>query len=64
MTYLSKQFYFRISSDDEILINDLKKYDVKPSQFIRLAMREKMKRDYPKLIEDEEKRKSKEKCPF
>ena len=45
-------------------IKHLKKRRIKPTTFIRNAIREKISKDLPKIIESENKRKSKEYCPF
>ena len=47
-----------------ILFAELKKNRINLSSFIRKAFREKTERDLPKLIEAENKRKEKIKCPF
>ena len=54
----------RFNNDDELLMQRLKQLKIKPSKFIRQAFREKIKNDLPKLIIEEEKRKSKDYCPF
>ena len=46
------------------MLNDLKKLRIKPTTFIRKAFREKIEREMPKLIEAENKRNEKIKCPF
>jgi len=47
-----------------LLLNELKKLRVKPTTFIRNAIREKIERDLPKIIEAEKKRIAKDQCPF
>ena len=55
---------FRFTQNDMILFAELKKNRINLSSFIRKAFREKTERDLPKLIEAENKRKEKIKCPF
>ena len=55
---------FRFTQDDVLLFAELKKNKVKISSFVRKAIREKTKRDMPKIIEKETKRLEKIKCPF
>ena len=47
-----------------LLFNELKKNRVNISSFVRQAIREKIERELPKIIESENKRKDKIKCPF
>lgn len=47
-----------------LLFAELKKNRVNISSFVRKAIREKIERDLPKLIESETKRKNKQYCPF
>lgn len=55
---------FRFTQNDMLLFNELKKNRVNISSFVRQAIREKIERDLPKIIESENKRKDKIKCPF
>ena len=57
---LTHSYRVRLSSDDMLLLNELKKLRVKPTTFIRNAIREKIERDLPKIIEAEKKRIAKE----
>ena len=61
---LSKSYRIRLSDEDVQLLNKLKKLRIKPTTFVRNAFREKIERELPKLIETENKRKEKIKCPF
>ena len=61
---LEYSYRIRLSKDDKKLIDELKKRKIKPTTFIRNAFREKIKNELPIIIEREEKRKSKEYCPF
>jgi len=61
---LSKSYRIRLSDEDLQLLNKLKKLRIKPTTFLRNAFREKIQRELPKLIETENKRKEKIKCPF
>ena len=61
---LTNSYRIRLNDEDLALLNQLKKLRVKPTTFIRNAIREKMQKDFPKLIDKENKRKSKEYCPF
>lgn len=54
----------RLSEDDKMLLNRLRQLRVKPSSFLRQAFREKIKRDMPALLKEEQKRKEKQYCPF
>jgi hypothetical protein len=47
-----------------ILFAELKKNRVSISSFVRKAIREKIERDLPKIIENEKNRIDKIKCPF
>jgi len=64
MAKLTEIQTIRFSKDDILLMNELKRYRIKPDQFLRIALREKLHRDLPILLKEEEKRKSKEYCPF
>ena len=55
---------FRFTQNDMLLFNELKKNRVNISSFVRQAIREKIERELPKIIELENKRKDKIKCPF
>lgn len=55
---------FRFTQNDMLLFAELKKNRVNISSFVRKAIREKIERDLPKLIESETKRKNKQYCPF
>ena len=55
---------FRFSQGDMILFAELKKNRINVSSFVRNAIREKIQRELPKIIESQNKRKSKEYCPF
>lgn len=61
---LTNSYRIRLSDEDLQLLNKLKKLRIKPTTFLRNAFREKIERDLPKLIESEDKRKEKIKCPF
>ena len=61
---LTHSYRIRLSSNDLLLLNELKKLRIKPTTFIRNAFREKIERELPKLIEAENKRNSKIKYPF
>lgn len=54
----------RLSKEDKDLLERLRQLRVKPSKFIRQAFREKIERDMPTLIKEEQKRKEKQHCPF
>ena len=54
----------RFTQNDMMLFAELKKNRVNISSFVRQAIREKIERDLPKIIESENKRKDKIKCPF
>ena len=64
MKRLTKIQTIRFTEEDIKLMNELEKYHIKPDQFLRLAFREKIQRDLPIIIKEEEKRKSKDFCPF
>ena len=64
MAKLTEIQTIRFSKDDILLIDELKRLKIKPDQIIRLAFREKLNRDLPILLKEEQKRKSKEFCPF
>ena len=61
---LTNSYRIRLSSNNLLLLNELKKLRIKPTTFIRKAFREKIEREMPKIIELENKRKEKIKCPF
>ena len=61
---LIHSYRIRLSSNDLLLLNELKKYRIKPTTFVRKAIREKIERELPNIIEDETKRINKEYCPF
>ena len=55
---------FRFTQNDMLLFAELKKNRVNISSFVRKAIREKIERDLPKMIEEENKRNEKINCPF
>ena len=55
---------FRFTQNDIILFSELNKNRVNISSFVRKAIREKIERELPKIIESENKRKEKIDCPF
>ena len=55
---------FRFTQNDMLLFAELKKNRINISSFVRKAFREKIERDLPKLIESENKRNDKIRCPF
>ena len=61
---LTHSYRIRLNNNDLLLLNELKKLRIKPTTFIRKAIREKIERELPKLIESENKRIDKVKCPF
>jgi len=61
---LTRSYRIRLSNNDLLLLNQLKSLRIKPTTFIRTAMREKIQRELPVLLVQESKRKSKEYCPF
>jgi hypothetical protein len=64
MKKLTNSYRIRLSDDDLLLLKQLKSLKIKPTTFMRKAFREKIQRELPKLIETENKRKQKIKCPF
>ena len=64
MAYISNRQTFTFSHEDIILLNELRRFKIKPSQFVKLALREKYHRDLPILLKEEAKRRDKEFCPF
>lgn len=61
---LTNSYRIRLSNNDMLLIKELKMLRIKPTTFIRNALREKIERDLPNIIDAEIKRKNKEYCPF
>ena len=61
---LTNSYRIRLSDDDLLLLKQLKSLRIKPTTFLRNAFREKIQRELPKLIEAENKRNEKIKCPF
>lgn len=61
---LTNSYRIRLSNDDLLLLKELKRMKVKPTTFIRIALREKIKRELPKILEQERKRKEQIYCPF
>jgi len=61
---LTNSYRIRLSDDDLLLLKQLKSLRIKPTTFLRNAFREKIERELPKLIDSENKRKEKIKCPF
>ena len=61
---LTNSYRIRLSDDDLLLLKQLKSLRIKPTTFMRIAFREKIERELPKLIDSENKRKEKIKCPF
>ena len=54
---LTHSYRIRLSSNNLLLLNELKKLRIKPTTFMRNAFREKIERELPKLIDSENKRK-------
>lgn len=61
---LTNLYRIRLSDNDLLLLKQLKSLRIKPTTFIRNAIREKIERDLPKIIEQEKNRIYKIKCPF
>jgi len=61
---LTNSYRIRLSDDDLMLLNQLKSLRIKPTTFIRKAFREKIEKELPKIIDNENRRKDKIKCPF
>lgn len=61
---LNRYYRIRLSEDDLMLISQLKSHGIKPSTFIRDALREKIKNELPSLVAEENRRKSQEYCPY
>lgn len=61
---INHSYRIRLSKNDMLLLNELKRLRIKPTTFIRNAMREKIERDLPKLIEKEKQNTDKQYCPF
>jgi len=61
---LTNSYRIRLSDNDLLLLKQLKTLRIKPTTFIRNAIREKLQRELPKIIESENKRIDKIKCPF
>ena len=61
---LTNSYRIRLSDNDLLLLKQLKSLSIKPTTFIRISIREKIERDLPKIIEAENKRNEKIKCPF
>ena len=55
---------FRFTQNDMLLFAELKKNRINISSFVRKAIREKIERELPKIVESETKRNNKEYCPF
>ena len=55
---------FRFTQNDMLLFAELKKNRINISSFVRKAIREKIERELPKIVETETKRNNKEYCPF
>lgn len=54
----------RFSKEDVLLMGRLTSLRINPDEFIRRSFREKIQRDLPTIIKEEEYRNSKEYCPF
>ena len=61
---LIHSYRIRLNDSDLALLNELKKLRVKPTTFIRNAIREKTERELPKIIDKETKRIEKINYPF
>lgn len=64
MKKLTNSYRIRLSNEDLLLLKQLKSLRIKPTTFVRKAIREKIERDLPKIIESEKKKIEKIKCPF
>lgn len=63
MSKLTELEQIRISKEQKDTLKKLKEYNIKVPQFIRDAIREKIKRDWPKIKEYKYIQKEPE-CPF
>lgn len=61
MNQLTEIQTIRFSKEDVKLLNRLKELKIKQTAFIRIALREKIQRDLPKILKKEN---NKEYCPF
>lgn len=61
---LTNSYIIRLSDNDLLLLKQLKTLRIKPTTFIRNAIREKIQSELPKIIGSENKRKEKIDCPF
>lgn len=64
MKILTKSYRIRLSDNDLILLAQLKELGIKPSSFVRNAIREKIAKDLPELIEQEQRQKDAAFCPY
>jgi len=61
---LTKVQRIRMTTDMVKQLEGLKAFGLKPSTFIREAINEKMKRDTPKLLVEQQRKSNLIKCPF
>ena len=54
MSKLTNNYTIRFSKQQAEILKKLKDYDVKPSQFILLAIAEKIKRDWKQIKEEKQ----------
>lgn len=55
---------YRFSDELVEKLEQLERFNIVESKFVRLAIEEKIQRDLPKIIKEQEILKSKEYCPF
>lgn len=55
MAQLTKRYEVKISEDLSDTLEKLREYKIIPSKFIRLAIEEKLERDYKKIVEKQNK---------
>ncbi len=61
---LTNSYRIRLSNEDLSLLNDLRRLRIKPTTFIRTALREKIAKELPRLLEKEKQELNKIYCPF
>jgi hypothetical protein len=61
---LNRSYRIRLSEDDLKLLDQLKELGIVPSSFVRNAIREKISKELPELLEQERRQKEAAFCPF
>jgi len=64
MKVLTETYRVKLSRSDRQMLNELRRFRIVPAKFVRQAIRDKIQKELPVLIQEEKRRLSKDHCPF